>query len=107
MADRNGIAMLNDKALRAKFVYLAMADAMATLRGRPSRAELEAEISAISERNGMTLVVPADEHFIRPGNVLGHITTMAHNCIYHFELGDYRERKTQAAQEATGQRNRS
>jgi len=89
--------MLNDKALRAKYVYLTVAGALAVLRSRPSRSELEAEIAAIRELH-TDLKIPEDEHFIRPGNVIGHIATMAHNCIYHFELGDYRERKAEAAQ---------
>lgn len=93
---------LNDKALRAKYVYLTVAGALATLRGRPNRSELEEEIQAIEELHAGQLRIPEDEHFIRSGNVIGHVATLAHNCIYNFELGDYRERKAQSAEEATG-----
>ena len=93
--------MLTDKALRAKYIYMIVAEAMAFLRSRPSRADLEKEVAAI-DLGSPELQIPPDEHFVRPGNVIGHIATMAHNCIYHYELGDYRERKAQAAAETTG-----
>jgi hypothetical protein len=92
--------MLNDKALRAKYIYLTVAGALSVLRSRPPRADLEREIEAIRELH-TDLKIPDDEYFIRPGNVIGHVSTMAHNCIYHYELGDYRERKAQAASEGS------
>lgn len=89
--------MASDKAVRGKYLYLAVAQAMAVMRSNPTRLDVEDRIEDIIEANP-GLEIPSDEVFTRPGMLLGRISTMAHNIIYNFELRDHRERKAEAAQ---------
>lgn len=91
--------MTTDKALRGKYLYLVVAQAMASLRKCPTKLELEDQVEDLIEANP-GLLLPTDELYSKPGALLGRIATMAHNMIYNFELRDHRERKAEATESA-------
>lgn len=93
--------MASDKAIRGKYLYLVVAQAMAFMRTRPTRQEVETKIDAALACN-VDLMVPTEDVFARPGILLGRLMSMAHNIIYSFELRDYRERKAEEAEGTAG-----
>lgn len=95
-----GNSVASDKALRGKYVFLVLAQAMAFMRESPSRNAVEIRIDSMQELNP-TLEMPDDSLFSKPGAVLGRMVTMAHNIIYNFELRDYRDRKSEEASVGT------
>jgi hypothetical protein len=84
--------MASDKAIRAKYLFLVVSQAMKTLGERPTRAQLELKCDLIHARHP-EIRMPADDLLNQPGLMIGRITTMAYRVINNFELGDYSDRK--------------
>lgn len=93
--------MTSDKAIRGKYLFLVVAQAMAVMRAKPTRLDLEDAIEDLIDSNPY-LEMPTEEVFARPGVLIGRIATMTHNIIYNFELRDHRERKAGSVEETAG-----
>lgn len=94
--------MPSDKAIRGKYLFLVVAQAMAFMRSGPTRLDVEDSIEDIIEAHP-DIIIPGDEVFAKPGLLLGRLTNLAHTIIYNFELRDYRERKAGESEEAARQ----